>query len=273
MRTILAAADFSKTSINAVNYAAELAVQTQSRLLLFHAFQIPVVNSEAAVITIPFDELEEQKNKALKKIVLALYNKYGSKIEVSSLVQAGFIVDAVEELLGSKKIDLVVMGIKGAGKVSEIVIGSSSSDMAGKIKCPVLIIPEKSVFKKSKKIVFATDGEKLSSKSKLKVLLEMAFTFKSKIMLLNVLDKASVAKRSRYKMENNFKDTSHSTHIIENKFDDIVTDINYFVKEKSADMIVMVARKHSLLNRMFNERKTKKMAFHTHIPLLVLNDK
>ena len=46
------------------------------------------------------------------------------------------------------------MGIQGAGKLSEIIIGSTSSTIAGNVRCPVLIIPEKAPFEKLKKIVF-----------------------------------------------------------------------------------------------------------------------
>jgi hypothetical protein len=31
-------------------------------------------------------------------------------------------------------------------------------------------------------------------------------------------------------------------------------------------------RKHSLLSSLFHESNTKKMAFHTHIPVLTLHD-
>ena len=275
MKTILAATDYSTTSLNALRYAAELALQTKSNLLLYHAFQVPVISSEAVVVAIPFGEIEKQNNSKLKIIVTSFRKKYGNKIEINYLAQMGFTVDVLEEVVKTHKIDLMVMGIKGAGKISEIVIGSRASDVTGRVNCPVLIIPEKASFKKLKKIVFASDNEKISDTANFKVLKELTYIFKSKLILLNVRDPSkliSSEKRKISQIEKCFKGIKHSVNFITNKYDDVVAGINDFVKDKDADMVAMISRKHSLLCRIFNERKTKKMAFHTHVPLLSLND-
>lgn len=275
MKTILLPTDYSKASVNAVHYALMLARQTKSRLLLFHAFQVPVVTSEAAVVVVPFDDLEKINNTRIKKMADNLRKKYKTSVEIDHLAQAGFAVDMIKELTQSKKIDLVVMGIKGAGKISEIVVGSTSSSIAGNVRCPVLIVPEKAVFEKPKKIIFASDNEKPGNISNLKIVNELAKVFKSKLLLLTVIDASQSEEadmKKALKIEKYFKDFNHSVHFSKNTYNDVVAVINQFVKESKAGMVVMIARKHSFLSRVFNERKTKKMAFHTRIPLLVLSD-
>lgn len=42
MKTIIAATDFSDSAANAVQFAAAIAAQTHSRLVLFNAFQLSV---------------------------------------------------------------------------------------------------------------------------------------------------------------------------------------------------------------------------------------
>jgi nucleotide-binding universal stress UspA family protein len=46
MRTIIAPTDFSAVSLNAVNYAADLAVAINAELILLHVVQIPITVSE-----------------------------------------------------------------------------------------------------------------------------------------------------------------------------------------------------------------------------------
>lgn len=52
-----------------------------------------------------------------------------------------------------QKIDLVVMGTKGASGVTEILIGSNTADVIEKCHCPVLAIPAESDFKTPTKVV------------------------------------------------------------------------------------------------------------------------
>lgn len=275
MKTILAATDYSKPSLNAVHYAAELALHTKAKLLLYHAFQVPMISSEAGLVAIPFEDLEKANSTRLNKIASSLRKKYGTKIEISCLAEMGFAADTFEEVVKAKKIDLLVMGIKGAGKVSEVIIGSLASDLAGRVQCPVFIIPEKASFKKAKKIVFASDNENIADTANLKVLRELASVFKSKLFLLNVRDPnklISAEKRKASEIEKYFKGIDHSIDFVNNKYDDVVAVINDFVKDRDADMVAMISRKHSLISRIFNGRKTKKMAFHTNVPLLALRD-
>jgi len=275
MKTIVAATDYSKTSLNAVHYAAELALKTKSKLLLYHAFGVPVITSEAVVVAVPFEDMEAANNKRLNSITKNLKKKYSNTVEISYLTQMGFVADTFETMIEAKKADLLVMGIKAAGKVSEIVIGSTASDMAGRVKCPVLIVPEKASFTKLKKIVFANDNEKISNTANLKILLELASIFKSKLFLLNVRDPdklISSEKKKASEIEKYFKGIEHSIDFVNNKYDDVVAGINEFVKDNNTDMVAMISRKHSLLNRIFTETNTKKMAFHTNVPLLSLHD-
>ncbi|MBK7818144.1 MAG: universal stress protein [Sphingobacteriaceae bacterium] len=46
MKTILVPTDFSRVSNNAIDYAAELAVFSKSKLILFNSYHIPVAVTE-----------------------------------------------------------------------------------------------------------------------------------------------------------------------------------------------------------------------------------
>jgi hypothetical protein len=48
--------------------------------------------------------------------------------------------------------------------------------------------------------------------------------------------------------------------------------IQEWVRRHKASMLVVVARRHNVLWKMFNERTTKKVAFASKVPLLVLSD-
>ena len=99
MQTILVPTDYSKPSVNAAHYALMLAKHISVRILLLHAFQIPVVSSEATIVTIPFEDLEKLHATKLKKLVATLRKKHGHGIEIIPLAQAGFAVDIIKEVM------------------------------------------------------------------------------------------------------------------------------------------------------------------------------
>ncbi len=53
--------------------------------------------------------------------------------------------------------------------------------------------------------------------------------------------------------------------------DDFIEGINHFVDEYSIDLIITIPRKHKIFEGLFKERHTKKLAFHSHVPLMYIH--
>jgi nucleotide-binding universal stress UspA family protein len=51
----------------------------------------------------------------------------------------------------------------------------------------------------------------------------------------------------------------------------IIDSINNFIETENPDMIVMAKHNRSFFDRLFHRSLSKQMAYHTKIPLLVLN--
>jgi nucleotide-binding universal stress UspA family protein len=51
---------------------------------------------------------------------------------------------------------------------------------------------------------------------------------------------------------------------------DVVASINQYVADKNVDLLVMAKHNRSFFDRLFHSSLSKKMAIHSHIPLLVL---
>jgi len=277
MKTILAPTDFSKQSKNSVAYAAEVAKRTKSKLILLHVYIMPVITSDVAMIMPPFPDMEKDYMKALEKQKQNLIRKYGKSLKVECGLKVGFAVDEIiKQVVIDKNVDLVVMGMKGVGFIGEKLIGSVSTSLIKKSDCPVLVINEKVKFKSLKKIVLAYDYEKAIKKPVLDPLKEFVKIFKSKIIVLNVMgedEKLPSLKNAvaGVGIEPAIRGLQHSYHVIQNK--DVINGINKFVAVKKADMIVIIPHKHKFLSTLFQESNTKKMAFHSKLPLLALHEK
>lgn len=118
MKTILVATDYSEVSLNSVNYAAEMAVHTNSKLILFHAFHAPVILSEMPVAMPTMTELERD-TKTTKKIEKKLKTQFGEKLNVAVDFRCGLAVDEIVDYVKEHAVDLVVIGMHGAGVITE----------------------------------------------------------------------------------------------------------------------------------------------------------
>ena len=53
---------------------------------------------------------------------------------------------------------------------------------------------------------------------------------------------------------------------------DFVDAINTFAGDKNIDIIITLPRKHSFLTSLFSHSNTKKLLYHTHIPLVAIRE-
>ncbi len=275
MKTILATTDFTKSSLGAVRYAAHLASETGAKLLVLHATFIPVISDSYFDMRITLDELKKEDDKSLEKIVGELQNEFGPELKINKKLQVGYSNEIIRRTVESGEISLVVMGIAHTDKFSEVVFGSTSTAMAGTLSCPLLIIPDGAKYKHWKSIAFAFDQKNIPTGTGLLGLKELITIFGAKLRFVNVMDNIfdegdDSSLKPLYKL---FKDQDIKTVFLKhlpNMTAEILMD---WVRRHKVTAMVLVARKHNLLWKMFNERMTKKVVFHSKVPVLILSEK
>lgn len=271
MKTILAPTDYSETANNAVDYAVELARLMKARLILVHAYHVPAQVNKVPFTTITEKNIEKANIKELNKLEKKIIKK-APELSVESVVRSGFAVDVITGIAREKEVDMVVMGISGAGAVGEALIGSSAVDTIRESEVPVMVVPGKATFRKPDKVVFATDYSDVKEKKVFASMLELVKLFGSKLFVVNVIreDETATFKKAiaGVRLENILEDMPHTLHFPVNK--NVIEGINDFVEDTNAGMVVMVAQKHNIFYRLFNQSSTKRMAFRTKVPLLAL---
>jgi nucleotide-binding universal stress UspA family protein len=273
MKTILAPTDFSKIARNAIDYSVELAKITGAKIILFNVFQIPMIPAEVPIM-LPIDEIQKNTMDALNKIKKDIISEHTDNLLIECKCISGFPVEEINRSAKENKVDIIIMGMAGAGYLTEKLIGSITTSLIKKAKCPVLAIDKYVKFRRVEKIVLACDYAEIDNKCILEPLEEFVYLFKAHLYILNIigpLERVTMSKAvSSVKLERLLEGTSHSFHYKENE--DVVKGINDFVEENKIDMVVMIPRIHNVFKNFFQEPHTKSMAFHTKIPLLALHE-
>lgn len=274
INTILVPVDFSANSLNAATYATELAKVTGSKIIIFHAYDIPISERKVASPIITIEEIEEKIGMSCKVFIEKLHKEISPDTEIEFCYKKGDAVEAINNMAIEKKADLIVMGIIGMSKLDELLIGSVASATMRTSTIPVLVIHAAARFHSIKNIVFALSTEEINGSEGLLLLKEIANIFQSKILVLNIIDEDLPENESKTTFVNlpavfvNELDYTVSFY----KGENIVKGINKFSTENNADLIAMIPHKHSLLERLFIAGNTQSVAFQSNIPLIAIPD-
>ena len=271
MKTFLVPTDFSPAGLNAAEYAAQLAGQFGARIILFHAYMMPTPVSEVPYVMATVEDLQKENEEEIGKVAEFLEQRY--KIVAEQVVRIGVPSDEIRELTREQNVDLVIMGIKGAGGLDKIV-GSTTINAVRKLKTPVLVIPHDANFRLIKDIVYATDFSYEVDPRLYMPMMQLAKKFGAKVHVLNVEKQEKVAVEAvagKQGTESLFEDIDHEFVTVAN--DSLTQGISDYLQNQPGQLLVMMAHKHGFFDRIFSRSQTTAMAYETHIPLLILQDK
>lgn len=274
MKTIICPTDFSKASENAVQYAVALARKYQSKIILLHAYETPVIYTDVTVasLQIDFEAIRENALKQLKKFYSRILESVND-IQFELVLQQGLPSARIIELAIEKKADMVVMATTASSQLQRFLIGSNASRVVREAPCKVLLVPPKARFTGLKKIVYTTDlsDENLIASNQVAGIAER---FNTELVFLNVDNKSLVHD------DNDLKRITHRIRqfVSYPKMKGFVcTDLNiadgitFFLKSQKADCLAMATHHRRIFQSMVNPSVTKRVSYQTNLPLLVIH--
>lgn len=267
MKRIGLPTDFSDNSKHAIKYAAKLF--KGAKFYLINAYDMP--HAGVGVMVSILDMLKKESEEELVNLKKELIQEgvFSENDDVELVSEKGYVTDAVRTLVRPGKVDLIVMGTKGASGIQEVFIGSNTSEMISACSVPVLAVPEHTKIVAPKKIVFASDNKGYTSENILAPLQKLALNHDSEVLIVNVSnEQRDFDSALSEELNQHLLGTNHSFHVEKN--DDVVDGITDFVNHHESDMLVMVLRKLTFFEALFHSSKTKTMAMHTAVPLLAV---
>jgi nucleotide-binding universal stress UspA family protein len=272
MKTLLFPTDFSENSFNALRYALRFARVSSSKVIIFNTYEVP--HSHAGMLKSIRDIMKNDAEEGLNEVQLKIEQEnLAEGIEYETMIREGNLVSQIKYVIEKNKINLIIMGTKGASGIEEVLIGSNTVDVVKNVKIPVLAIPENVNYKKIDKIVFAVDYKRIEDPARLDPLIELAKSADAEIQILNVSKDGTDTSGSgeAKKFSTYLGEVNHSYKTVKNS--DIVEGITHFIYKNETDLLVMIIRKHNLFNALFHTSITRQLAFQTTVPLLVLHEK
>lgn len=276
MKTILLPTDFSKNSINAINYAVELYknetcvfyILNVQKASSFISDDMMVVNASATI----YNTIVDAAKKSINNIIVKMKRHYNNeKHQFIAVVDYDNFIDSINQVSNKYKIDLIIMGTKGASGLAKVFFGSNTVKVIQRSTVPVLAIPEVCKFSGLETIGFTTSFKTLYKNEDFKLLKDIIALNESKVRVLHALCKQDFADeldKTLDFLKRNFESPTFDYLFVKN--DNIYETIHEFTNKNNIKMIAMLVDKHTFFERLFNTHTFETIAFNAEMPFLAM---
>ncbi len=276
VKNILLPTDFSKNSMNAICYAIEFLKNQECN---FHILNVQkassfitddmmVVNSSTTI----YKTLIDAAKKSIDNIITTLNDEFkNSNHKFHPIVDYDNFIDSINQACKKYSIDLIIMGTKGASGLGKVLFGSNTVRVMQRCNVPVLAIPDGCKFKKIVNLAFATTNSKQFNQEELEVLNEIQILNKASVQILHLADQNHLVYDAHDNVDflsNNFLNAKHE--FIDTPSDDMYHVVHDYIEKNNINMLAIMNKRHSFLERLFKTHTVERFAFKIDIPLLVM---
>jgi nucleotide-binding universal stress UspA family protein len=279
MRIILVPTDFSPNADKALNYAVEVAKKAKAKIILMHACDLLELTFKDN-LWLKREYNKNIINEANKKLMMYCESiKRSEKVTIQKKLYHGLVTDTIIHASIANKADLVIMGTLGNAGTKEKILGSKTAAVIRNAGVPVLAIPLLSEWKTPKKLLFAINSFSEGREERVRPLLDVAAMFTSAVTVIKFSDPAVYAPHK-------YKSTERAGNSYVKKINELLPgtpatfvhmeghnfekSIEKYIRQNKIDMVAMISHKRNFVSSLFHRSMTKRMAYHSSVPLLIL---
>jgi len=278
MKKILLLTDFSKNSINAMNYGLQLFQNEYCDFFVLNVQSSLSYATDDLMASRPRESLYEvliaENKQRLTSIVEGLKLNANERLHrFKSIVDYDLFIDAIKQTIKKENIDFVVMGTNGASNLREAIMGSNALKVLRFINCNTLVIPEGYQYKKPKRFLLALDVDDYADHKTVFDITELIQKLDANINVVRIVS-TNENVQSKIQLD---KDLLLEL-IHENKFTyRTVSNIplsHILVDEElaqDAHIITLVGQFKGLFNRLFSDASKTNICKNMILPLMIFH--
>ena len=143
MKTIVVPTDFSKVSLNAVKYAADMACILHTNLSLLHVVGIPKNYIGGSPPVYNVSELIEDAEKELEHLKDKMLARTDDRISISIKTIIGDVILGIADHCEALNTYAIVMGAESTGPLERILFGGKTITAVRRLPWPLITVPDK----------------------------------------------------------------------------------------------------------------------------------
>lgn len=272
MPKILVPIDFSQTSLNAAIYAAKFGKAiSASRVTLFSVVSESITGVDGTPVGGDTDERDRAILHQLEELQVSLYEITG--VPTSIELKAGEFGDLIARYMREHLFDFVVMGVTGSNALEEVFGSSNAVDVIARTSTPVLVVPPEANFHGINHVALAVELQHLDETLPMKELDKWLHWLRPKVHIAHVNEEGralltDTEEAALASLKEKLILFEPSTHLL--RGDSFSGALNDLAVQQNIDMLFTFPQRHSFYNLLFRTTHTKKLVFHSKIPVLAL---
>lgn len=159
--TVLLPVDYSVQSEYACRYALHLCKEMPAEIHLIHVYKLPYPDpTDPMKYAVDLSKVYNMEMDRLEKYAYELLDKYGynkDEVRIQLEVLEGDVSSRISEYAKANNNDLILVGTHDRHEIREYIWGTHTLEIVRKSEIPVMAIPENSVYRPWRKILYATN--------------------------------------------------------------------------------------------------------------------
>ena len=286
---VLIPVDFSDYSLKACEFGFSFAKEMGSEVVLLHAYFSPIY-----IPTIPYGtdnfnfQIEREESvksmidtvhKELNKLSDTIKKKVDSgefpDVKYTCILRDGIPEEEILRYAKEHHPQIIIMGTRGRSQKDIDLIGSVTAEVIERSKTFVYAIPEQTplkTFKDIRKVAFVTNFDQRDLIA-FDSLIDAFKSFHFAVSFIHLStdddtwDEIKLAGIKDY-FQKQYPQLELHYNVV--KEDNILSNLDKYVKEENIDVICITNYKRNIFARLFNPSIARKMIFHANTPILVI---
>ncbi|UYZ60368.1 universal stress protein [Hymenobacter latericus] len=264
MDTIVVLTDLSPAAEQARRYAAQVAAPLGARVVLLHLSQELTLPSNATETSAEIRRTLPAKLQALADEML---------VPTTAEVVEGNFDEDIDAIIERYNPMLLVLGLTQANSYFEALLSNRALNMLRYGACPVVLVPASAALTPPYRVVLAVDGEAFTVPQAAAAVLDEVFTTwavsPTVVNTVGSAAKASIAALQQVQASGLLRgeqQLNYQQPVVKAPEEGILR----VVAEQRANLLVMIARRRSLLGQLFHRSVTSRVLRSTNVPVLLL---
>ena len=270
MKQIIVPSDLSETSLNAFDYAINLAAVMDARLTVVHVYHPMPVSMDGVTVIDP--DIQANSQKEFERLMTGLQVKYADfNVVVDHEFLVGFTVERILAFAAEQDAYLIAMGTTGSSLMKNW-FGSVSVEIMKKSDIPVLLIPPHVSFRMIENIMYADDFTNNHDRG-IQFAKDLLAEFLSNLYCLHIRTEDDETTAPAWVDLSSMKSRFEGVTIaeVDLKSKSVVEGLLTFSQDYDVDIVIMPSEKKGFVYNLFNKSITREMSLNAAVPLLVVH--
>jgi nucleotide-binding universal stress UspA family protein len=273
MPKILVPIDFSPTSLNAAIYASHFGKAiSASKVTLLSVVSESMTGDDGTPISGGTDERDQAIIHQLEELQVSLYEMTG--VPTSIELKAGDFAHLVAEYMAKHTFDFMVIGVSGSSALEQVFGTSNAVEVIARTATPVLIVPPEANYHKIENVALAVELHHMDEMIPMKDLDRWLHWLQPKVHIAHVNESSNAnltesERNELNKLKERFILFEPRECLLE-EGDSFTGALNDMAERNNIDLLITFPQRHSFFNLLFRTSHTRRLVFHSKVPVLAL---